>query len=216
MSELATAASFRRVSHIAAALAKSKGKAVTPPPESAVVPSTPGLGVSTPPVLIEAAPAKKSRLRVIVALAAIAVAAVIAIAWWTLRPTPPSDAAAPPTTRPVAAAVVPAPGPDRTAAVAANKQDQAAIAQALSTPKPAPAPAPTPSATPELTASDFFETVKKFSIAAVKEGPHGRAMIDGKTHAIGAEIVPGLWLREIGGGRLIFRDAQGNEFVRRF
>lgn len=212
MSGLATAASFRRVSHIAAALAKSKGKAVTPPPEPAVVPSTPGLGVSTPPVLIDAAPAKKSRRRLIVALAVVTVTAVAGIAWWVLRPNPPSPAA----TRPPAVAAAPAPSPDRTATVAANKQDQAAIAQNLSASTPAPAPAPTPPATPEATASDFFETVKKFSLAAVKEGPHGRALIDGKTHPIGAEVVPGLWLREIDGGRLIFRDAQGNEFVRRF
>lgn len=206
------------MSHIAAALAKSKGKAVTPPPDTAVVPSTPGLGVSTPPVFGETAPAKKSRTPLVVGLALGAIAAA-AVAWWALRPSPAAATAKPPAVpRQPAGSVPPAPTAHLTAAVAANKQDQAAIAQDLAAKNPVAASAPVAAATApaDQSASDFFELVRKFSVAAVKEGPEGRAMINGKTHAIGAEVVPGLWLREISGGRLSFRDAQNNEFVRRF
>ncbi|MBI2513435.1 MAG: hypothetical protein HYV96_15790 [Opitutae bacterium] len=204
------------MSHIAAALAKSKGKSVTPPPETAVVPSTPGLGVSTPPVFGEPVLAKRNRTPLFVALV-LGGAVVAAVAWWALRPSPSAVSAKSPAPRQTAAASIPpAPSANLTAAVAANKQDQAAIAQDLAAKKLAAAPALPPAAQPDQSASDFFEIVRKFSVAAVKEGPEGRAMINGKTHAIGAEVVPGLWLREITGGRLIFRDAQNNEFVRRF
>lgn len=203
---------FGRVSHIAAALAKSKGKTVTPPPETSVVPSTPGLGVSTPPLAAVTAPRPKSRLLWLAGLG-LSATAVAAIAWWMLRPAPPIVAAR---SEPPHPTVAPAPNVNRIDAVAANKQDQSAIAQNLASQKPVEKPLPTPAAEPAPSASEFFEVVRKFSIAAVKEGPQGRAMIDGKTHAIGAEVAPGLWLREIDGGRLIFRDAQNNEFVRRF
>lgn len=212
MSRCAGPAKFARVSHIAAALAKSKGKTVTPPPETAITPSTPGLGVSIPPMPVgDGAPAKKSRTPLIVGLV-VALLALAGGAYWLLKPAAPVAAAKP---APAPAKAAPAPG-KVSETVAANKKDQAALTSELAGQKAA-APAPVaPAAEAAVPSGDFHELVRKFAVAAVMEGSNGRAVIDGKKVTIGTEVVPGLWLREIKNGRLIFRDAQQNEYLRRF
>lgn len=199
------------VSHIAAALAKSKGKAVTPPPETTVAPSTPGLGVSTPPIVTaESAPPVQPRKRSSALVVTLATAAVLlgTGAWWFFGRTSVEP-------RTVIAAPAPKPAPEITAQVAANKNTQAALVRTLSNPAPvAEAPRPAPPA--EVGAAEYFEIVRKFAVSAVLVGPNGRAMIDGKTRQVGAEVAPGLTLAEIAPGRLLFRDSAGNEYPRRF
>lgn len=211
MSQRRPLANVPRVSHIAAALAKSKGKAVTPPPETAITPSTPGLGVSAPPMPdASSARTEKSRTPLIVG----AVAALIVLGgagYWLLKPSEPSAAAKPQAAAP---AKVAPPAGKVSEAVAANKKDQAALTSELAGQKTAAKPVEAPPA--EVPTGDFHDLVRKLNVAAVMEGANGRAVIDGKKVSVGAEVLPGLWLREIKNGRLVFRDAQANEYVRRF
>lgn len=198
------------MSHIAAALAKSKGKTVTPPPESSVAPSTPGLGVSTPPIDVPAAaPATAKSSRALVLAVGLLLVCGGGGAWWYFSQAHDATIPAPP------AKAVAAPKPELSANVAANQRTEQAVMKALNSQPSAPAPAPAAPVAAEPT-GDFFELVRKMSVSAVVEGPRGRAMIDGKMTQIGQEVAPGLTLQEIRGGRLIFRDAAGNDYPRRF
>ncbi|MBI5425930.1 MAG: hypothetical protein HZA32_17775 [Opitutae bacterium] len=199
------------MSHIAAALAKSKGKAVTPPPETTVDATGPGLGVSTPPIVTaESAPPIVPPKRSPALIAGLAALAILCggAAWWLVRRAP---AEAPI----VAPAPAPKASPEITAQIAAKNNTQAALVRTLSNPTPVAEPPP-PAATPAASSVEYFEIVRKLAVSAVMVGSNGRAVINGKTRQVGAEVAPGLTLVEIAPGRLLFRDQAGNDYPRRF
>jgi len=192
------------VSHIAAALAKSKGKAVNAPKDTELVPAAPApIDYVPPPATGPIEPPRRSRgLIAGAALAVMLLGAAAYLFWPTGKPVEPQPAAPAPRVATAEAVPVEAPRPE--------------ISQVAGAPAPAEATSPTRPATPEVDMTVVFETVRAFSISAVKEGTDGRAMIDGKLRHVGDEVAPGIWLHGIDEGRVLFRDEAGQTYPRRF
>ena len=87
---------------------------------------------------------------------------------------------------------------------------------AASTAKGAPISAPAAAAEPAPPSDEIFNTVKNFSVSAVKTGENARALINGKTYHAGDTVAPGITLHEIKDGLLIFTDDAGSAYPRRF
>ena len=198
------------MSHIAAALAKSKGKAVQPVSEE-VPKDRLSAGVSRPPMSMPAMKGQAggdSSKRKLIGGVALAVVLVSGGVWFlfgreTPKPAPtPAKVTATPTTKSGQSAKV----------VEFAKPD--AKSAAASTAKTAPAA----TAAPETAApsDEIFITVKNFSVAAVKTGENARALINGKTYHAGDTVAPGITLHEIKDGLLIFTDDAGSAYPRRF
>ncbi len=201
------------MSHIAAALAKSKGKAVQPGDQADVTAQI-ASGVSRPPMRITGAPVAPARPKALLfAGGGLAVAILGGAIWFLFLRAAPSPAA-PPTL-----AAAPAPTPAPAAAVVKPKTEAAALkaSSAGAQSKPPTAPAVVAAAPEPAGPSDeIFTSVRKFALSAVKAGADGRAMINGKTYHAGDEVAPGVVLREIKEGLLIFTDEAGNTYPRRF
>ena len=201
------------MSHIAAALAKSKGKTVQPVSEE-VPKDRLSAGVSRPPMSMPAmkgqtgGDSSKRKLIGGVALAAVLVSGGV---WFLFGREAPK----------------PAPTPAKVTALPLTKSGQPAKvvefaksdakSAAASTVKAAPA-APAATAAPETAApsDEIFNTVKNFSVSAVKTGENARALINGKTYHAGDTVAPGITLHEIKDGLLIFTDDAGSAYPRRF
>lgn len=195
------------MSHIAAALAKSKGKAVNAPPDTELVPEAPAPIAYVPPSATGTMePSRQSRgLIAWASLAVVLLAAAVYLLWPSAKPVaaiPAAPAAA--ANNEAAAEIPPAVAP------------QPEISQVAGAPGPNEATSPTRPATPEVDMTVVFETVRAFSISAVMEGADGRAVIDGKLRHVGDEVAPGIWLHGIGEGRVLFRDEAGQTYPRRF
>ncbi|MBI3886014.1 MAG: hypothetical protein HY302_09840 [Opitutae bacterium] len=204
------------MSHIAAALAKSKGKAVQPVTED-VPKDRPAAGVSRPPMSMpaNAAPgAGEARKKKILLLAAAALVILGAGAWFLLSQKDPQPAPAAVRSRAPAAPA------------AAQPAKQVDFAR---NPSPAPAPGAPPTlaagapagsaaalAAEPVPSDEIFATVRKFTVSAVKAGPDGRAVINGKAYHVGDEVAPGITLSEIRDGQLLFADETGSVYPRRF
>lgn len=195
------------MSHIAAALAKSKGKAVNAPKDTELVPAAPApISYVPPPATGPIDPPRRSRgLIAGTALAVMLMATTAYLFWPAAKPVeslPAAPAAASSST--AAAEVGPAEAP------------RPEISQVAGAPTPDEAGSRALPAAPEVDMTVVFETVRAFSISAVMEGPDGRAMIDGKLRHVGDEVAPGIWLHGIGEGRVLFRDEAGQTYPRRF
>lgn len=95
------------------------------------------------------------------------------------------------------------------------------IAPKAVAPAPASQPEPAAPAAAELPAEpvpseEIARVVQELSITAVASGSAPRAYIAGKVYYVGDEIAPGLRLAEIADGVLVFRDAAGAAYPRRF
>lgn len=195
------------MSHIAAALAKSKGKTVQPVTED--VPTTNlQAGVSRPPLSMPSRLDSSSggaAKRKLVGGAVLAALLLGGGTWFLfLRTTPEAAPATAAPTPPVAAKP----------AQPANVVDfsKGPVAPTLS-PKAdaaaAEAHAPIPS-------EEIFSVVRSFSVSAVVTGANARARIGGKTYRVGDVVSPGITLHEIKEGLLIFIDDAGSFYPRRF
>ncbi|MEI6861572.1 MAG: hypothetical protein WCL04_04905 [Verrucomicrobiota bacterium] len=191
------------MSHIAAALAKSKGKKVeAPPPGTPVAPALPPpvlpMALRAPASATAAAAPKKFSLPLVLG-GGLALVAVAAAGWFLLKPAAgpaekpaviaakpviPASVVKPPVSPPVATAPVTAP-PARPAAVT-----------------PAPV-AGSPDAA-------LQEQVAKFSVTLRKGGSDQRAVINGKTYVPGDRVADVLTLQQVLGDRIILRDDSGN------
>ena len=203
------------VSHIAAALAKSKGKNVTPPkPEG--LHDVPTLKVGPPPNPFlkkpGAAPVKPPANKTAAALSPTGVTV--------------------PTGTTTAAASAP---PDRkrvllfTGVALLLVVAGAGVWFFLQPETPAPsAPAPTPSATqptatpppaaaPERAGpSDVLtEKMRRLPITAAAGGGSQRLSVAGKVYEPGDTVIDGLILQSIENEEIVFRDAEGNLYTRR-
>jgi hypothetical protein len=191
------------VSHIAAALAKSKGKNVTPPkPEG--LHDVPTLKVGPPPnpffqkpaaaavkpaaaqtaaALAPAASAPPPRKRVGL-FPGVAVLLVVAVAgvWFLTQTATPAPS-------------IPAP-----------------TAPATQTPATPPAPAAPERAGP----SDVLtEKMRRLPITAAAGGGSQRLSVAGKVFEPGDAVIEGLILQSIENAEIVFRDADGNLYTRR-
>lgn len=198
------------MSHIAAALAKSKGKTVEPGALEDK-PDAPASEASQPPMPSAVTPETSTRPTALqLAGGGLAVAVLGFAGWYLFLRTPSKSTATPPQ---VAVRVVPVPGPvvpmhEPALAKTSPLGIEAHPVVARTVPVPA-----TAAAGPS---DEIYNSVRKFSLSAVKSGKNGRAMINGKTYNAGDEVVPGLVLTEIRDGLLIFTDAAGNTYSRRF
>jgi hypothetical protein len=192
-----------RVSHIAAALAKSKGKNVTPPkPEG--LHDVPTLKVGPPPHPVLQKPAaaavKPAAAQTAAALApaasappprkrvglfpGVAVLLVVAVAgvWFLTQTATPAPS-------------IPAP-----------------TAPATQTPATPPAPAAPERAGP----SDVLtEKMRRLPITAAAGGGSQRLSVAGKVFEPGDAVIEGLILQSIENAEIVFRDADGNLYTRR-
>lgn len=199
------------MSHIAAALAKSKGKTVQPGDQADVTAQIPS-GVSRPPMRITGAPVAPARPKALLFAGGGLAVAILGVAIWFffLRAAP--SPAAPPT---LAAAPAQPPAPTAVKPKTSAAATKAAATAAQSKPPAAPIVAAAASE-PAGLSDEIFTSVRKFVVSAVMAGVDGRAMINGKTYHAGDEVTPGVVLREIKEGLLIFTDEAGNTYPRRF
>jgi hypothetical protein len=208
------------MSHIAAALAKSKGRTVGPAPETDAPLSTPPLGVSATPLPEETAARKKLPLP-LVAGGVLALVGVVGGGLWFMfgRDRTPT---APPLHSPAKAAPAqPAPAPVKSPPA----PPPSAKAPIASPPSASAAPAAVPAqATPDsglsaeaaLPSDEIFLAVRKLPVTAATTGPNAKAIIGKKVYYPGDEVMPGVTLFEIKDGLLIFRDQTGHSYPRRF
>lgn len=186
------------MSHIAAALAKSKGKHVTPPPTDSE-PSTRPLDVTAPPLPATGRPtaptSERPRGLLYASIAALVLIAAVTGFWLMRGKAPEPPAAAKP-----AATVATAPRPSAGAPAAVPAGQTANQAATV----------------PAGPSEHFFATVRQFTLSAVMAGANPRAQIDGRLYQVGDKVAPGLVLSEVRDGQLIFRDDAGNEYPRRF
>lgn len=202
------------MSHIAAALAKSKGKAVQPVPDE-VPKDRLSAGVSRPPMSMPAMKGQTggdSAKRKLIGGVALAVVLVSGGVWFLFgRETPkPAPTPAKVTATPTAKSGQPA------KVVDFAKPDAKSAAASTAKTAPISAPAATAAAEPAATSDEIFTTVKNFSVSAVKTGENARALINGKTYHTGDTVAPGITLHEIKDGLLIFTDDAGTAYPRRF
>lgn len=200
------------MSHIAAALAKSKGKDVPAVTED-IPTSSPLAGVSRPPISMPAmtgatdgAAAKRKLIG-----GAVLAAVVLGGGAWFLFSRRAPEATAPT----VAPAVAKSPQP---ANVVDFSKESAATTRAPGPANPSAVPAGTPaieSEAPPLS-EEIFAAVKNFSVSAVITGANPRVLIGGKTYHVGDQVAPGITLHEIRDGLLIFVDEAGGVYQRRF
>lgn len=198
------------MSHIAAALAKSKGKNV-PPPSPEGLKDLPALRIGPPASPIIRAPGQ------------------------TLPPFQPKPApvvAAPP---PPAAAVAGPASPKRgvliavvsvvllVAGASAWLLFKPASASALFASPPAPVPAATPvKVAPAAIApvrkgpsAELTEKIRVLPITAAAGGGSQRLSVSGKVYEPGDTVVEGLVLQSIETEEIVFRDTEGNLYTRR-
>ena len=202
------------MSHIAAALAKSKGKNVAPPPPDGVtavptmrvgppanpflkkpgatpgtpaaVPSTVGASPGSTPATATAVPARPTapKRTLLVAAAVVAVVVVILGGWLLWSASRPDD-------RPVEAKLPPA---------------------AAETTKAAPVdPAPVRAGP----SGALIEKMRRLVITAAAGGGSQRLSVGGKIFEPGDTVVEGLVLQSIENEEIVFRDAEGNLYTRR-
>jgi hypothetical protein len=198
------------MSFIAAALAKSKGKDVQPPPQEGLLPP-PGLEMPSPPHpqdFPSENPFQKRRsgkLRLLVVLAGVLLAVgILLFVKFRSHPAPPPVQAKP---VPAKEAAKPAPPAAKPAAEPAKTAVTPPVAKPAEV---APAPvAPKP-------AEELLAIVHKFNVSAVMSGPNGRARIDGKTYYIGDPVIADLVLVDIRDGQLFFKDTVGAIYAKRF
>lgn len=221
------------MSHIAAALAKSKGKDVAPPasaPASTAegVKAAPSLriGPSSTPVLSKAAP-KIAPLPIV-------------------KPIAPVTSLPPTVTAPIAPTLAPTTAPKSSIVIAVVsvivviagvlawmllKKDNtfsappAAAADAVSAAAPASAAKPTaaqPATIPTATAEPLSpaslalaEKVRLLPITGAAGGGSQRLSVSGKVYEPGDTVVEGLILQSIEAEEIVFRDAAGNLYTRR-
>lgn len=79
----------------------------------------------------------------------------------------------------------------------------------------APAPDPDATATPEPTAA-MTETVRTLAVSAALAGPSQRVVVAGKVYLPGDTVAAGLVLQEVHPGLIVFHDAAGAVYTRRF
>jgi len=192
------------VSHIAAALAKSKGKKVeAPPPGAALAPALAPpvlpMPVRSPASAAAPAPAAGKKISLTFGLGGGAALVVLAAGWFLLKPAPepPLRPAAPAPAPVVAKPVAPAPVPAAVAPPAPAKPSVIAPALAAAAPDPA-----------------LQDQVAKFSVTLRKPGTDQRAVINGKTYAPGDHVTDALTLYEVLADRVILRDDAGNLYLR--
>ncbi|MEY2878398.1 MAG: hypothetical protein RLZZ15_778 [Verrucomicrobiota bacterium] len=195
------------MSQIAAALARSKGKKVEPvAPETSVVPP---INLSAPPMPKPAAPAapKQKLTPKLIAIIGGSVVAVALIAWlaWPAPPPPPKPAA-----KPAPAAPVPAPAP---AAKKAPVAAPAPVAVTAAVTPPAPA---VPAFADGPMAFELTEQLKKLPISARRAGTDPRIVVGGKVYIPGDAVLEGVFLDAVLPDRVVFRDADGHRYEKRF
>jgi hypothetical protein len=215
------------VSHIAAALAKSKGKQVATPPSG--TPTAPA--VVAPP----AATARPALQAAVVAAAAAAAPPVVATAppkkklpawtrngifvgalviaglgrWWFYR------AVESPPPAPVASQ--PAPPPNPTTAPKTGGAAPVPVASGVGPVSTSPI-APTEVANPpsEPQSGDFTDAVAKLPITASRQGARPAVMIGGKLYRPGEAVTDDLTVQSVEPDRVLFHDAVGRIYERRF
>ncbi len=190
------------MSHIAAALAKSKGKDAPAPPSAELAPQ---LSVAAAPVPAAAQTVPKKKISPVAILAGVVVLALAGGAAWLFFGAKDEAPAAP--AKPPASAAAPKPA-----------------APAPAAPKPSPPSAPAPAVTTvaapvpvaavpdaDAAAAQLHERVAKFSITARRVAEQ-RVMIDGKMYAAGARVGEGLTVQEVRDDRVVFRDDSGRTY----
>ena len=227
------------MSHIAAALAKSKGKPAppSPPGESPLAPSlipTPKRpALALPPAAAKLAAAARPSLAVIGSIAG-AIVLIVGAAWFFLGRRP----VAPPAPLPVVAiTVTPAVKPPAvsvpTAAPAAaqppqpdSSQPAPTLAAQPQTPPPLAA-APTTAATvtdapatPEAPRAEptpeLQNVVMRLAMTAAMSGDNQRIVVAKHVYLLGDTVAEGLVLHEVQRGVVVFRDEAGAFYRRRF
>lgn len=195
------------MSHIAAALAKSKGKTVQPATEDVPTTSFRG-GVSRPPISMPSMADSSSggaAKRKLIGGAVLAALLLGGGTWFLfLRTTPEAAPATSVTTKPVVAK------PAQPANVVDFGKGPVTTAHAP-TANVAAAEANTP-----IPSEEMFSIVRNFSVSAVVTGANARALIGGKTYRVGDQVSPGITLHEIKESLLIFVDDAGSVYPRRF
>jgi hypothetical protein len=194
--------SVDRMSQIAAALARSKGKKVDPVPgEVSIVPSIPTLAPALP---AKAPPAKPGKFPVKLAVG-VAVIVLALGGWLIFRPKAPSPATKPAASVPVA---VKQPSP---ASVRAPVPPGVVRAPVPPAPLELPAPAPVVGLAPELE-----DQLRKLTITARRAGSEPRIVVGRKVYVPGDVVIPGVILEAVLPDLLVFRDAENHRFERRF
>ncbi len=194
-------ANVRRVSQIAAALARKKGKKVDPVPSQESV--VPAIHSSVPPMPArpaDAAPPKKSARLFIFAGAGLV--ALLVIGWLVFSPAPPPPTPARPAA-PATAAKPPAPAAS------------APVAKPAATPVALPAEK---SAAPTVAhmAPEIEDQLRKLTITARRTGKGARIVVGGKVFEPGDTVIPGVLLDAVHADRVVFRNAENQRFERRF
>jgi hypothetical protein len=202
------------VSHIAAALAKSKGKKVeAPPPGSPDVPVMPlpvlpmSTRVRTPAVAVAGTTPKKLPLPYILG-GGLVVLALAAFGWFWLKPVaalPPQPVAAVPKPATAAPALSPVVPPPAIAAISVAPPVGPVLAKPVVV---------TPSPVAESTVTALQDQIMRFSVTLRKTGADQRAVINGKTYTPGDHVTDALTLQEVLNDRIVLRDDGGNFYTK--
>jgi hypothetical protein len=225
------------VSHIAAALAKSKGKqvatpaagtpavpAVVAPPAAVARPALQAAVVAAaaaaaPPVPVAAAPKKKmpAWVRTAALVGALVLAGVVRWLFYLMVEAPP------PAPGPVAVLPVVAPTPSVTAPkppapAPANLTAPSAVTSVAPAVKPvvgttAPAAVNPP---PAVDPGDLSDAVAHLPITASRQGAKPTVMIGGKLYRPGEQVTDQLTVQSVEPGRVLFQDTAGRVYERRF
>ncbi len=190
------------MSHIAAALAKSKGKKVdSPPPGTPPAPlvmPAPKLPMPVRPAAGETPAQTEKKTPLMPVLGGAAILVLAATVWYVLKPAevplPPTPA--PPVARPVA--------PPKPPVVSMVAPETAGL-------PPAP---PGPPPVVEQPSVVLLEQVAKFTVRGRISGQTQRVMIDGKVYVPGDHVTDNLVLQEVLSDHVVFRDDHGQLYTK--
>jgi hypothetical protein len=192
------------MSHIATALAKSKGRSVTPEKGS-----TP-LGPTVSPLPVAEAPKPPAARKFPLPIVAGAVAAlgVLAVGGWLFLRTPSESPQLPAAVKPAA----PAPKPAPAATAPPPPAPSTTVKPTATATLPAPAtPASTPSvATP---APDLQVQVRQLVVTGRMANPQ-RASINGKVYVPGDRVTDTLTLKTVERDRIVLSDGNGQLYYK--
>lgn len=194
-----------KMSYIAAALAKSKGRNVTPPPAEGIPDALDHVILPNPllqPLQAEThAPDRTPNLKLYALIGAVVVAGALLVffKWHSADKASATPAAQ--------ATAIPSPTSKSPPPLTPQSAPTTATGGSIPT---------EPASTIQTSAEETLTIVHQFSVTAVISGPNGVARIDGKTYHVGDTVRPGLDLIEIRDGQLFFRDSSGTVFLHRF